>query len=126
MYEYAARCDKVIDGDTVDLDISLGFDITIKQRIRLLGINCAEHGTIAGDDATAYTRTWIDQHGPDLVVRTVRDKKEKFGRILGQIIAGGRMLNNDLVEAGHAVDYDGGRRTLPNQPGERAPADPVL
>lgn len=126
MYEYAARLDKVVDGDTVDLDVQLGFDITIRQRIRLLGINCAEHGTIAGDDATAYTRAWFNEHGPDLIVRTVRDKKEKFGRILGTIVADTHILNNDLVTSGHAVDYTGGKRTLPTQQGEAERPAPVL
>ncbi|MCI3279103.1 thermonuclease family protein [Streptomyces cylindrosporus] len=124
MYEYAARCDKVIDGDTLDVLADVGFGIHVQQRIRLLGINCPEHGTVGGDDATAYTKAWLEQHGPDLVLRTVKDRREKFGRYLGQIIAGGRMLNNDLVTSGHAVDYDGGRRTLPWK-GEADPAHPV-
>ena len=125
MYEYAARLVKVVDGDTLDLMIDVGFDVHIKQRVRLLGINCAEHGTIAGDDATAFTKTWIAEHGPDLIVRTVMDRKEKYGRILGTIVADTHILNNDLVTAGLAVDYDGGRRTLPAQPGEPEPHQPV-
>ena len=125
MYEYAARLSKVVDGDTVDLVVDLGFHIHVAQRIRLLGINCAEHGTIAGDDATAYTKAWFDQHGPDLILRTVMDRTEKYGRMLGRIIAGGHTLNDDLVTDGHAVDYDGGKRALPAQPGEPHPPTPV-
>lgn len=124
MYEYAARPAKVVDGDTLDVDIDLGFSIHVKQRIRLLGVNCAEHGTTAGDDATAFTKAWLEQHGPDLVVRTVLDRKEKYGRTLGTIVAGTRILNQDLIAGGHAVDYDGGRR-LPAQPGEADPTLPV-
>jgi endonuclease YncB( thermonuclease family) len=125
VYEYAARTVKVVDGDTLDLDISLGFNIHTKQRIRLLGVNCAEHGTPAGDDATAFTKAWVEQHGPDLTVRTLLDRREKYGRILGTIAAGPRTLNQDLITGGHAVDYDGGRR-LPTQPGEADPTLPVL
>ena len=124
MYEYAARLVKVVDGDTVDLDVDLGFSIHVKQRIRLLGINCQEHGTIAGDDATAYTKAWFEQYGPDLVLRTVRDRDDKYGRMLGRIVAKTRILNDDLVNDGHAVDYDGGKRTLPRQ-GEPERPDPV-
>jgi micrococcal nuclease len=126
MYEYAARLDKVIDGDTVSLLVDVGFDIHVRQRIRLLGINCAEHGTIAGDEATAYTKAWLEQHGPDLLLRTVKDRTEKYGRILGTIVASTHSLNSDLVTAGLAVDYDGGKRTMPGKQGEPDPTLPVL
>jgi endonuclease YncB( thermonuclease family) len=53
-------------------------------------------------------------------LRTVLDRREKFGRILGTIIAGTRNLNVDLITDGHAVDYGGGRRGLPRQ-GESDP-----
>ena len=125
MYEYAARPVKVVDGDTLDVDIDLGFNIHTKQRIRLLGVNCPEHGTTAGDDATAFTKAWIEQHGPDLTVRTLLDRREKYGRILGTITVGNRTLNQDLITGGHGVDYTGGRR-LSAQPGEADPTLPVL
>jgi endonuclease YncB( thermonuclease family) len=125
VYEYAARAVRIIDGDTLCVDVDLGFNIRIQQHIRLLGINCAEHGTIAGDDATAYTKAWIAAHGPDLLLRTVKDRDDKYGRILGTVVANARILNNDLVEAGHAVDYTGGKRTLRALRGEPDPADPV-
>jgi micrococcal nuclease len=125
VYEYAARLDRVIDGDTIDVLVDLGFDIHVRQRVRLLGINCAEHGTAAGDDATAFTKAWIEQHGPVLTLRTVKDRKERYGRYLGQIVASTRILNDDLITGGHAVEYDGGRR-LAAQPGEPDPTLPVL
>jgi micrococcal nuclease len=125
VYEYSARLTKVVDGDTVDLLVDVGFGIHVQQRIRLLGVNCPEHGTTAGDDATAFTKAWLEQYGPDLIVRTVRDRKEKWGRMLGTISAGTRILNSDLIAGGHAVDYDGGKRTLPQQPGEPEAPTPV-
>jgi len=125
VYIYAAQPAKVIDGDTLDVITDLGFHIHIQQRIRLRGINCPEHGSPEGDAATAYTKAWIAEHGPDLVLHTELDKTEKFGRILGTVSADARTLNDDLVTNGHAVPYDGGRRTLPAQPGERDPNLPV-
>jgi micrococcal nuclease len=124
VYVYAAQPTRTVDGDTLDVVIHLGFNIDLAQRIRLLGINCPEHGTPEGDAATAYTRAWIAEHGPDFVVRTVLDKREKYGRTLGVLMAGARTLNDDLVAAGHAVPYDGGRRTLPVQ-GEPDQPQPV-
>lgn len=118
MYVYGARTERVIDGDTLNVIADLGFGIHLSQRIRLLGINCPEHGTPEGDAATAYTTAWLAEHGPDLTLRTVLDKREKYGRILGVIMAGARTLNDDLVTAGHATPYDGGKRTLPGQQGE--------
>lgn len=126
MYEYAARLVKVIDGDTVDLDVDLGFGIWMHQRIRLAGVNCPEHGTIRGDNATAYTTQWLAQNGPELTLRTVLDRREKYGRYLGAIVAGTRILNADLITDGHAVAYDGGKRLLPGQQGEADPTLPVL
>jgi micrococcal nuclease len=126
MYEYSARLIRVVDGDTVDLDVDLGFDIRISERIRLAGVNCPEHGTLSGDNATAYTAQWLAQNGPDFVLRTIKDKKEKFGRLLGTITAGERTLNVDLLTDGFAIPYDGGKRLLPAQPGEADPAQPVL
>jgi micrococcal nuclease len=126
VYEYAARLLKVVDGDTIDVDVDLGFDVHIRQRIRLAGVNCPEHGTLAGDNATAYTTQWLAQNGPELTLRTVKDRKEKFGRYLGAIVAGTRILNADLVTDGFAVPYDGGKRLLPRQQGEADPTQPVL
>lgn len=125
MYVYGARVVRVIDGDTLDTDVDLGFSAHLFQRIRLLGINCPEHGTPQGRAATAYTQAWITEHGPDFTLRTELDEREKFGRVLGTLIAGARTLNDDLVAAGHATPYDGGRRTLPTQPGEDGDSQPV-
>jgi endonuclease YncB( thermonuclease family) len=126
VYEYAARLLKVVDGDTIYVDVDLGFDVHTRQRIRLAGVNCPEHGTLAGDNATAYTTQWLAQNGPELTLRTVLDRREKYGRILGSITAGTRNLNADLITDGHAVAYDGGKRLLPGQQGEADPTLPVV
>ena len=125
MYLYAARPARIIDGDTLEMSVDVGFNIHITQRIRLLGVNCAEHGTDGGDAATVYTTEWLAKHGPDLLLRTVKDRNDKYGRLLGIVMAGTRILNDDLVTAGHAVPYDGGRRTLPAHQGEPRDGQPV-
>lgn len=125
MYTYAARIERVIDGDTIDLTIDLGFRIRLTQRIRLLNVNCPEHGTPEGNAATAFTTAWLAEHAPDLTVRTVKDRQDKYGRILGTLMAGARILNDDLTAAGHATPYDGRSRTLPAPLREPLPATPV-
>ena len=102
----------------------LGFGIYLFQRIRLLGINCPEHGTPEGAAATAYTTNWLAQHGPEFILRTELDRHEKYGRVLGTVTAGPHTLNDDLIAAGHAVPYTGGRRN-PGPQGEPDPALPV-
>jgi len=125
MYEYAAKVSRVIDGDTVDVDIDLGLDTHVLTRLRLMGINAPEHGTPEGEAATEYVRNWVHNHaGPGglVVVVTVKDRKEKYGRYLAYVrgwveeaeefvpIAADRVLNEMLLTEGHAVSYDGGAR----------------
>ncbi|MEU8469582.1 thermonuclease family protein [Streptomyces sp. NPDC029006] len=112
MYLYAARLAAVIDGDTIDFDIDLGFGIWTRQRIRLAGLNCPEHGAPDGASATAFTSDWLAQHASELVIRTRKDHREKYGRMLGVVLAGVANLNAELVASGHAVPYDGGRRSI--------------
>lgn len=108
MYEYSAKVIKVIDGDTVDLSVDLGFDIWHKIRIRLYGINCPEKNTDLGKVAKAFTTNSlpIDSF---VTLKTVKDKAEKFGRILGEItpINGDKTINKLLVENNLAAEYFG-------------------
>lgn len=108
MYEYAATVVRVIDGDTVDLVIDLGLHVQTATRVRLLGLNAAEHGTPEGDAATAWLRDKLPV-GYLLMVRTKKDKTEKYGRWLGTLIRSGETtsLNTQLIEAGHAKTWDG-------------------
>lgn len=111
-YTYTATLDRVIDGDTVVLNIDLGFRLTAKLPIRLLGLNCPEHGTPGGNVATAYTLAWFA--GRTLTVTTQKNP-EKYGRWLGIIsAAGGSTLNADLIASHNALAWDGkGGRPLP-------------
>jgi micrococcal nuclease len=112
VYLYAARLAAVIDGDTIDFDVDLGFGIWTRQRIRLAGLNCPEHGTPDGDSATAFTADWLAHHTEGLTLRTIKDHREKYGRLLGTVIAGADTLNAALLDSGNAMPYDGGRRTI--------------
>ena len=105
-----ARFVKAIDGDTVELDIDLGLRIWIRQRVRVLGINCPERKGAtreAGDAAKAAAERWLS-HGADLQVRTKIDKQEdSFGRVLGDIRRGHESLGSALITSGHAVAFNG-------------------
>lgn len=118
LYTYKAFLDRVVDGDTVDLVIDLGFDIQYKCRCRLYGINTPESRTKdlkekeLGLSAKAYVQDWFNWNGP-CFIETMKDGKGKYGRILAKIYADEEMkvcLNEQLVDAGHAVEYFGGKR----------------
>jgi len=112
-YVYAARCVKVIDGDTLDLDIDLGFHVTIRQRVRLRGIDTPE---LRGPDETrankAATEVTLWTQGVELIIRTERDATDKYGRMLADVWGDGRLgsLSHHLVCLGLARRYDGGTR----------------
>ena len=119
MYEYEARVIKVIDGDTVDVDIDLGMDVHIKQRLRILGIDAPEIPAIGIEGEAA--RDWLRKYllpGDTVIVRTVKDRKEKYGRYLASIQAAPLAwtevlpidIATELIRAGHAVPYSGGKR----------------
>jgi len=110
---YPATLHHLVDADTYDLDIDLGFSVRTTQRVRLLGLNTPEKNTVEGKTASAWVVDWFAQHGPDLVVQTHR--KAKYGRWLATVTAAdGACLNTDLLEAGQAAPYDGtGPRPLP-------------
>ncbi|QDN94997.1 nuclease (plasmid) [Streptomyces sp. RLB1-9] len=114
MFIYQATVEKVVDGDTLDLQVDLGFGVFTRQRVRLLGINAAEHGTELGDKATAFVRDWVQKHGPVFTVRTQKDKREKYGRYLATVLSGTEDLGQALIDAGLALPYDGtGPRPVP-------------
>lgn len=116
---YKAKVLNVIDGDTLDLMVDLGFNVHHSIRVRLHGINTPESKTSdikekeIGLKAKDYTKDWTIRH-PEVFVTTVKDKKEKFGRILAQIFSDETKtlcLNDSLVDAGYARLYNGEKRT---------------
>ena len=107
MYEYAAAPVRAVDGDTLDLDVDLGFRITTRQRVRLLGCNAPEHNAPGGAEATAFTAAWLAVR-PSVTVHTVLDREDKWGRLLARVIGpDGADLTGALLAAGHAVQWDG-------------------
>jgi micrococcal nuclease len=125
MYEYKAHVVKIVDGDTVDVDIDLGFGIVMKdERVRIMGIDTPESRTsdkvekLFGKAASARVKELLEE---DIILKTQiarngEDMKGKYGRILGDFIVerfeDGRqeMLTDILVEEGHAVAYFGGSK----------------
>ena len=120
MYEYRARINKVVDGDTVDVDIELGFDIALTgQRVRIMGIDTPESRTsdkVEKVFGLAAKNRLKELLGPTAVLKTQIEKdgddaKGKFGRILGDFIApDGRMVTEVMIEEGHCVPYFGGSK----------------
>jgi micrococcal nuclease len=116
-YEYNCIVNRIVDGDTVDIDIDLGFNIMLTgERVRIMGIDTPESRTsdqvekifgLAAKERLksllgkkAVLKTQIDKDGDDL--------KGKFGRILGDFIApDGRLVTEIMIEEGHAVPYHG-------------------
>lgn len=103
-YIYAAQLVRVTDGDTMVLDIDLGFRLRATMPIRLLGVNTPEMSTPEGHAARDWAIEWFAQH-PDLHVATAKDP-EKYGRWLGVVQPrSGPSLNEALLTAGMAVPY---------------------
>ena len=116
---YGATVLYVVDGDTVDLMIDLGFNIHHKIRVRLYGVNTPESRTSnkaekeLGLRAKEYTHDWLSAH-KWVFVNTIPDKNDKYGRILARIYSSDKVddvttacLNTDIVEAGYAREYFG-------------------
>ena len=117
MYEYKCKIVKVIDGDTVDVDIDLGFGVWMKkQRIRLYGIDTPESRTRDLEEkkyglaAKAYLTGMLDDEA-GIILKTYKDKEGKFGRILGELWRttnyADQSINEYMVEKSHAVEYFG-------------------
>jgi micrococcal nuclease len=117
MFEYRCKLVKVVDGDTVDIDIDLGFGVWLNdQRVRLYGIDTPESRTrdkdekIYGLAAKDFVVDFLNDK--DLILKTkVYDAKGKFGRILGEIWRttnyADKSVNDYLIEKYHAVAYHG-------------------
>lgn len=113
MYEYQCRILRVIDGDTVDIDIDLGFGVWMhRERVRLYGIDTPESRTRDLEEkkfgllAKAYVRDHLPVGSIQTLV-TIKDGKGKFGRILGKFKIGDEILNDKMIKEHHAVEYHG-------------------
>tara|TARA_R110000782_G_scaffold109238_3_gene198157 strand:- start:1192 stop:1614 length:423 start_codon:yes stop_codon:yes gene_type:complete len=113
MYEYSCTVDRVVDGDTCDVVLDLGFDILYRCRVRLYGIDTPESRTrdadekIRGKLASAFLQKAID-NGTKVVIETkLKDSKGKFGRVLGNVLVDGININQLMIENYLAVAYFG-------------------
>ena len=118
-YEYHATVTEVVDGDTVVVDIDLGFDVVLSnQKVRLLGVDTPESRTsdkvekVFGLASKDYCKKFVDTCKKHVIIRTkiASDvEKEKFGRILGEVVNPDTkaILNEELVSKNFAVKYMG-------------------
>lgn len=114
MYTYKARLIRIVDGDTVDAEIDLGFGVYMKQRVRLYGINTPDSRSKdlnEREKGLASKSRLSEIITKEFVIETILNKRGKFGRILGNILVeqeDGTMLdvNKLLVSEGHAVEYN--------------------
>ena len=107
MYEYKCKILRIVDGDTVDIDIDLGFGMWMhKERVRMMGIDRlaskARLKELLPTGSIQILKTEIDKSG--------EDKKGKFGRILGDFILEDKRATDILIEEGYAVAYFGGSK----------------
>jgi len=113
MYEYACKVERVVDGDTIDVVLDLGFDILYKSRVRLYGIDTPESRTRNKDEkargkmATAFLEDAIN-NGKQVVIQTkLKDSRGKFGRVLGDVVVDGININQSMIDNYHAAAYFG-------------------
>jgi micrococcal nuclease len=113
VYEYSCKIVKVIDGDTTDVDIDLGFGVWLKkQRIRFYGIDTPESRTrdkeekVYGMLAKEFVQDYLPL-GSTQVLRTKKDGVGKYGRILGEFVVDDTTLNQLLIDTHNAVAYFG-------------------
>jgi len=122
MYTYKIKLERVVDGDTIDADIDLGFDVSVKKRIRLQGINAPESRT---RDLEEKARGLAAKDRLKAILEGAKEIQlcshgvGKYGRCLGElhvdVVDGKKCLtlenvNQLLIKEGHAVEYFGGKR----------------
>lgn len=119
MYEYTATLIRVIDGDTVDVILDLGFSLFKRERIRLAGIDTPETRTknleekLFGMEAKDYVTERLT-NADKIVCKTI--KEGKYGRVLGWLyltedsLESSISLNQELINYGYAWEYDGGKK----------------
>lgn len=116
MYIYRVnKLTGVVDGDTIDVDIDLGFNVSYSQRVRLAGIDTPESRTkdkfekTLGLESKEYLKSKL-KNATDIVIKTEKpDSSEKYGRILGWLYVDGDTIsvNDYMIEEGYAWPYMG-------------------
>lgn len=116
MYEYRIKkVSNIVDGDTIDVEIDLGFSVSYSQRLRLAGIDTPESRTtdkaekVLGLEAKEYLKNKV-KDAKNVIVKTEKpDSSEKYGRILGWVYVDGstKSINEQMIEDGYAWGYLG-------------------
>ena len=109
---------KVVDGDTIDADIDLGFDISLTKRIRLAGVDTPESRTADANEKKygLQSKEWLKhkvENAEHILIKTeLPDSTEKYGRIIGHLFVNDQetSLNNQMIVEGYAWPYDGGTK----------------
>ena len=118
MYEYKCKILRVVDGDTVDVDIDLGFGVWLKkERVRMMGIDTPESRTRDKEEKRfgLAAKSFVKSHMPVGSIQVLKteidksgeDKKGKFGRILGDFLIDGNKFTKIMISESHAVAYHG-------------------
>ena len=118
-YEYTAKLERVVDGDTCDALIDLGFDTWVKKRIRFKGVDTWECRTRDLDEkkkglaAKAFTKDLLE-NSDDGKFALRSHGVGKYGRVLGELFVKGetKSVNDLLLENGHAYVYEGGKKKV--------------
>ena len=113
MYEYNCTVERVVDGDTIDVVLDLGFSVLYKSRVRLYAIDTPESRTRNKDEkargkmAGSFLEEAIED-GEKVVIQTkLKDSRGKFGRVLGDVVVDGVNINKLMVKCHLAVAYHG-------------------
>ena len=109
---------KVVDGDTIDADIDLGFDISLSKRIRLAAVDTPESRTSDANEKKygLESKEWLKhkiENAEHILIKTeLPDSTEKYGRIIGHLFINSQeiSLNNQMIIEGYAWTYDGGTK----------------
>ena len=109
---------KVVDGDTIDADIDLGFDISLTKRIRLAGVDTPESRTADANEKKygLQSKEWLKhkvENAEHILIKTeLPDSTEKYGRIIGHLFVNDQetSLNDQMIVEGYAWEYDGGTK----------------
>ena len=112
MFEYKCEVIKVVDGDTVDVNIDVGFSIFHKARVRMYGMDTPESRTRDLDEKARglISKQFIlDKvaNAKEIIIKTQKDGKGKFGRVLGKIFIDGENINQSMIDQSLAVEYYG-------------------
>ena len=116
------KINRVVDGDTIDVTIDLGFDLLKKERVRIAGVDTPEKRTrdkeekVLGIDATNWMKSKLEgaiKGGEELTIRTeLKGGVGKYGRLLGWLYINDDIvsLNEQMIKEGYAWEYDGGTK----------------